>query len=259
MKVAVCIKQVLTKDSPFSLDKPALWINDNDVSFEVNEADTYALEEGVKIIEAQGGEVVLISLGPDRVVGVLKDGLAKGASRAIHVKMEDANSIQPAALADLLADVLKEEAPDLVLLGMQSDDRGNGQMAPNLARAMGLAHATLVTEVLPGDGELSLKREWEGGQFEEMAISLPCVLGIQSGINRPRYASMKGMMAAKKKKIESLVPPDTGQGSDTGGVSLQRIYVPVKTKSGKVVDGNDSAAVVEVMNQLNEVLALRSV
>jgi electron transfer flavoprotein beta subunit len=257
VKVAVCIKQVPAKDGPFALDKSALWIQERDIGFEVNEADAYALEEGVKIVEQQGGELLLLSLGPDRVCSVLKDGLAKGAHRAIHVSMEDCNALLPHTLADIIGGVLQDECPDLVLVGMQSDDRCNGQLAANLARALKVAHATLVAEVVWTENELRVTRELDGGRYEEIAISLPCVLGIQSGINRPRYASMKGMMAAKKKKIERRTLEEPSPGNDAGGVSLRRIYVPAKNKSGKVVDGNDSAAVADVVAVLNEVVATR--
>lgn len=251
MKVAVCIKQVPPRDGPVSLDKSAAWIHEKDTSFEVNEADTYALEEGLKIKEQQGGEVLLISLGPDRVVSVLKDGLAKGADRAIHVKMESCSSLQPNMLADIIGSVLQEERPDLVLMGMQSDDRGNGQLAPNLARALGMPHATLVAEVVVADDGLRLKRELEGGRLEEIAILLPCVLGIQTGINKPRYAGMKGIMSAKKKKIDYRTMDDMSRQIESGGELLTRIYVPMKSKTCRMLDGNDAAAVDDLVTMLN--------
>ena len=255
MKIAVCIKQVPAKDRRFLLDKSARWIQESNVSFEMNEADAYALEAGLQLKEQHGGEVLLVSLGPKRVCSVLKDGLAKGADWAIHVEMDKYSSISTHALANVLGRVLQRECVDLVLAGVQSDDRGNGQLAPNLGHALGMPHATMVSEIVcEPECRLRLQRELEGGCLEELEIILPCVLSIQTGINKPRYAGMKGIMLAKNKKIESLSLKELGLENIVDDVVLTRIYVPMKSTACKVINGNDEKAIDDLVNYLNAVM-----
>ena len=205
MKIAVCIKQVPTRDWQPRLNDDKTWIREQDASFEMNEPDAYALEEALRLKEKHGGEVVVCSAGPARVAQVIREALARGADRAIHVeddgagerrRVRDRRARWPAAMQD--------EQFDLMLTGLQSDDQGFAQTGVILAERLGLPHATIIMEVQVEGGALRVKRELEGGWFQWVGMPLPAVLTIQSGINQLRYATLKGIMAAKKKEIRKV-------------------------------------------------------
>jgi electron transfer flavoprotein beta subunit len=256
MKIAVCLKQVLSRDEEIYLDQSMPWIQERNARYDINEADSYALEEALRLKEQEGGQVLLVSLGPDRVCTVLKDGLAKGADRAIHICTGSYWEMSTYRLANTLGSLLHQECVDLVLVGMQSDDRGNGQLAPNLGRSLAMPHATLVSEItVDSDKLIRLKRELEGGRVEELVITRPCVLSIQSGINKPRYASMKGIMTAKKKTIESKYLDKLDNDSYPDDVMLTRMYLPAKNTECRMIDGNDAAEVANVIPYLKSAVA----
>src|ERR671937_196595 len=201
MRIAVCIKQVPTREWQPRLNDDQTWIREADASFEMNEPDAYALEEALRLKEKHGGEVVVCSAGPSRVAQVIREALARGADRAIHVEDEGLASADAFVVAAALAGAMKDEKFDLVLTGLQSDDQGFAQVGVILAEKLGLPHATIIMEVQAHDGNLRVKRELEGGWFQFVSMPLPAVLTIQSGINQLRYATLKGIMAAKKKEI----------------------------------------------------------
>ena len=204
MKIAVCIKQVPSRDWQPRLNDAKTWIREQDASFEMNEPDAYALEEALRLKEQHGGEVVVCSAGPARVGQVLREALARGADRALHVEDDALASADAFVVADSLAAAMKEEQFDLVLTGLQSDDMGFAQTGVILAQRLGRPHATIVMDVKvdPAQGMVRVKRELEGGWFQWVGMPLPAVLTIQSGINQLRYATLKGIMAAKKKEIK---------------------------------------------------------
>src|SRR5918997_4131640 len=208
MKIAVCIKQVPTREWQPRLRDDRAWIREQDVSYEMNEPDAYALEEALRLREKHGGEVVVCSAGPARVSQVIREALARGADRALHVEDEGLGSADAFVIADALAAALRDEQVDLVLTGLQSDDQGFAQVGVVLAERLGLSHATIVMEVqVTGDG-LRVRRELEGGWFQWVGMPLPALLTIQSGINQLRYATLKGIMAAKKKEIRKVAMPE---------------------------------------------------
>ena len=207
MKIAVCIKQVPTREWQPRLNDEKTWVREQDVSYEMNEPDAYALEESLRLREKHGGEVVVCSAGPTRVQQVIREALARGADRAIHVEDAALGAADAAAAAAALAPAMAEEAFDLILTGLQSDDQGHAQFGPVLAARLGVPHSTIIMEVLVTDGALRVKRELEGGWFQHVGMPLPALLTIQSGINQLRYATLKGIMAAKKKEIKKVAPP----------------------------------------------------
>ena len=176
MKIAVCIKQVPTRDWQPRLNDAKTWIREQDASFEMNEPDAYALEEALRLKEKHGGEVVVCSAGPARVAQVIREALARGADRAIHVEDDRLASADAFVVADALAAAMKDEQFDLVLTGLQSDDQGFAQTGVILAERLGLPHATIIMEVqvrrAAGRG-LRVKRELEGGWFQWVAMPLP--------------------------------------------------------------------------------------
>src|SRR3954462_651169 len=206
MKIAVCIKQVPTRDWQPRLNDAKTWIREQDASYEMNEPDAYALEEVLRLKEKHGGEVVVCSAGPARVAQVLREALARGADRAIHVQSDAFSGAAAFIVAAALAAAMKDEQFDLVLTGLQSDDQGFGQTGVILAETLGLPHATIVMEVQVAPPSVRVKRELEGGWFQWVSMPLPAVLTIQSGINQLRYATLKGIMAAKKKEIKAVTP-----------------------------------------------------
>src|SRR5580693_343389 len=151
MKIIVCIKQVPARDSQLRIAASGKWIEDTDLSYEINEPDAYALEEGLQLKEKHGGEVVVLCAGPARAAQTIREALAKGADRAIHIEEENIGQYDPLAAAKLLAAALKPESPDLVLTGLQSDDLGYGQTGVILAELLGLPHATIIMQVEKSD------------------------------------------------------------------------------------------------------------
>ena len=219
----------------------------------MNEPDAYALEEGLRLKEKHGGEVVVCSLGPSRVAQVLREALARGADRAIHVQLEAAGAASAGntdafVVAAALAEAMKSEQFDLVLTGLQSDDQGFGQTGVILAEKLGLPHATIVMDVQVAPPNVRVKRELEGGWFQWVSMPLPAVLTIQSGINQLRYATLKGIMAAKKKEIKSAAPA----ASAPPKTSIAALYVPEKTKKTQLIEGAPAAAAKELVRRLRE-------
>ena len=206
MKIIVLMKQVGNKDAILRINRDSTWIEEGDLSHEVNESDGYALEESLRLKEKHGGEVVVCSLGPQRVKSVIKDALARGADRAIHITADNVKDLGPFSAAQILAEAIRGEQPDLVMTGLQSDDAGYGQTGVILAELLGLPHATIVIEVDASGEELRVKRELESGWYQWYAMPLPALLTIQSGISQIRYATLKGIMAAKKKEIREVAP-----------------------------------------------------
>jgi electron transfer flavoprotein beta subunit len=247
VKIAVCIKQVPAKDAPLHISEA--WIRETDIGFEMNEPDSYALEEALRLKEKHGGEVVAVSLGPERIKQTIKEAMAKGAERGIHVVDEKFFLLDPLGAARALAAALKPENFDLVLTGLQSDDHGFGQTGVLLAELLGVPHATIIMSIEVQDGRMKLKRELEAGWFQWMEAPLPAVLSIQSGINKPRYATLKGIMAAKKKEIASI--PRESLGADaTPTQRVERIYVPTKSKKTEMIAGTAKEAAAKLVEKL---------
>jgi electron transfer flavoprotein beta subunit len=248
MKIAVCIKQVPARDWQPRVNDAGTWVRDQDASFEMNEPDAYALEEALRTKERLGGEVVVCSAGPARVSQVIREALARGADRAIHVESADLASADAFAVAGALAEAMAGESFDLVLTGLQSDDQGFAQVGVVLAERLGMPHATIIMEVKADGGGLRVKRELEGGWFQWVAMPLPAVLTIQSGINQLRYATLKGIMAAKKKEIRKVA-------ASAAHRSRQRIvnlYVPQKTKQTQMIGGSPAEAAKELVKRLRD-------
>ena len=254
MKVAVCIKQVPAKDAPLHIAESGTWIRETDIGFEMNEPDSFALEEALRLKEKHGGEVVALSMGPERAKQVIKEGLAKGADRGIHIADDKFFLLDPLGAAKSLAAALKKENFDLILTGLQSDDQGFGQTGVLLAELLGLPHATIIMQIEVIQNEvqgqrLKLKRELESGWFQWVELPLPAVLTIQSGINKVRYASLKGIMAAKKKEIEVISRESLGVAQEPTE-RVERIYVPQKTKKTEFIDGSPKEAAAKLIEKL---------
>ena len=253
MQIAVCLKQVVTRDAPVRVDEAKTWIRDQDASFELNEPDAYALEAALRLKEQHGGEVIAVSAGPSRVTQALREALARGADRALHIEGDTLARADAFGVAEALANAIRGEKFDLVLTGLQSDDQGFAQVGVILAEKLGMAHATIIMDLQIDGSSLRVKRELEGGWFQWVSMPLPAVLTIQSGINQLRYATLKGIMAAKKKEIRAV--PAAAAAAESGGGPRQKIvglYVPEKTKQTRMIDGSSQEAAAGLIRALRD-------
>jgi electron transfer flavoprotein beta subunit len=248
MKIAVCIKQVVTREWQLRVNDQKTWIRDQDASFELNEPDAYALEEALRLKEKHTGEVVVCCAGPARAAQVIREALARGADRAIHVESDALGTADANTVAEALAAAIKAEQVDLVLTGLQSDDQGFGQVGVVLAEKLGIPHATIIMEVQKSETGLRVKRELEGGWFQWVALPLPALLTIQSGINQLRYATLKGIMAAKKKEIKKVAPAPAAPAAQR----ITSIYFPEKGKKTQMLSGTPADAAKELVKRLRE-------
>lgn len=252
MKIIVLMKQVANKDAVLRVSGDEKWIDESNISQQTNESDGYALEEALRMKEAKGeGEVVVCTLGAQSAKTVLKDALARGADRAIHIVADNVNQLSPYQIAKAIADAIAEENADLVFTGLQSDDASYGQTGVILAELLGIPHATIVIEVNREsltDSSLKVKRELESGWYQWFNYKLPALLTIQSGISQIRYASLKGIMAAKKKEIKDITPSIE---NFAGAQKIQRVYLPLKMKQTQILGNGDAkAGAVELVEKL---------
>ena len=248
MKIAVCIKQVPTREWQPRLRDDKTWIREEDVSYEMNEPDAYALEEGLRLREKHGGEVVVCSAGPARVQQVLREALARGADRALHVEDEALASADACVSAGALAAAMADETFDLVLTGLQSDDQGHGQTGVMLAERLAMPHSTIIMEIQVEPSRVRVKRELEGGWFQWLTMPLPALLTIQSGINQLRYATLRGIMAAKKKEIRKVPLPAGLQASQ----QIVALALPARSKQTQMIAGSPPDAARELVRRLRE-------
>jgi electron transfer flavoprotein beta subunit len=188
------------------------------------------------------------SAGPARAAQVIREALARGADRAIHVESDGLAAADAFTVAEALAGAIRDEQFDLVLTGLQSDDQGFGQVGVVLAEKLGMPHATIIMEVQASAGSLRVKRELEGGWFQWVTLPLPALLTIQSGINQLRYATLKGIMAAKKKEIRKVAPAGTGEASQ----KILSVYFPEKGKKTQMLPGTAAEAARELVKRLRE-------
>lgn len=249
MKIIVAIKQVPVRDSQLRVEANGRWIQESDLSFEINEPDAYALEEALQLKEKHGGEVIALCAGPARAAQTIREALAKGADRAIHIEEENLNTLDTLGVAKLLAGAVKAENPDLILTGLQSDDLGYGQTGVVLAELMGIASSTIIMQVEVNDKSIRVKRELEDGWFQHVTMPLPAVLTIQSGINKLRYATLMGIKKAKSKEIKRVTLAELGA-SAAATATIEKIYVPHKSKQTQIFEGDAKTAAAKLVEKL---------
>jgi electron transfer flavoprotein beta subunit len=260
MKIISCLKPVPDPASRLMINETKTWIKDQDLTFVASEADNYALEEALRLKEKHGGEVVVISMGGEESARVLRSGLAMGADRAIHLmdpKFKGADEF--AAARTLAAAINKDGGADLVLAGVQSDDLGTGMTGTMMAEVLGWAHATVVVGVEADSDSrlLKLRRELEGGINEIVQLPMPAVLTIQFGINQPRYASLKGIMAAKKKEFSKWSAQDLDLTDDAIGKTgamydVMEVLIPERKSSVELISGTPEEAAATLIEKLRK-------
>ncbi len=256
MKILVCMKQVPQKDAPLKLNEGGTWIRE-DVSYEVNEPDAYALEEALRQKEKHSGEVVVITAGPARAQQVLREALAKGADRAIHLEDDKFVGLDALNVAKAFAASIKDEQFDLIFTGLQSDDYGYAQTGVLLAQLLGLPHATIIMQIDKNDAGIKVKRELEAGFFQFVQMPLPAVLTIQSGINKLRYATLIGIKQAKNKPMRKVTWDEVSGAVGENLQKIEKLYIPQKTKKTEFLEGAPAEIAKKLVEKLkNEVRVL---
>ena len=247
MKIAVLIKQVPGSESTLPINDSQNWIDESSVTFVMNPPDNYALEEALILKEKIGeGEVVIVSMGPNRVQKVIREGLAKGADRGIHLLQEGKIENDPLSVSKKISTALREENFDLILSGLQSDDTGMSQTGVLIGEFLGMSTATLVVETKIENDHIRLKKELESGWYQWVVLPIPASISIQSGINTPRYPSLKGIMGAKKKEIKCISSDEKSDQSQT----IENISLPRKSKQTEIIESDVDGAVSRIMEIL---------
>jgi electron transfer flavoprotein beta subunit len=251
MKILVAIKQVPERDAQIHVAAngplAGKWIDEDDLAYTINEPDAYALEEALQLKEKNGGEVIVLCAGPERVTSTLREALAKGADRAIHIEADDLGRRDTLGLAELLAEAVKAESPDLILTGLQSDDLGLGQTGVVLAELLGIAHATIIMHVEATGSGLRVKRELEDGWFQHVEMPLPALLTIQSGGNKLRYATLMGIKKAKTKETKAVA---ASAAAGAPALALERVYLPEKQKKTTMLTGTPDQIAAQLVEKL---------
>lgn len=259
MRIAVCIKQVPDTENRLRIARDGRSINVEDVPLVINGSDEYALEEGLRIAEQTGGEVTVFSLGPESVKEALRKGLALGAARAVHLGDPAFEGGDALATGRALATAIAREGFDLVLTGSQSNDAGFGATGSVIAGHLGWPHAWLVmgVEIEAGGATAKVTREMESGMNEVFRVKLPAVIEVQAGINQPRYASLKGIMAAKRKPLDTVGPADLGLDPAQLGAAGSRletleIAFPSAGQGAQILEGDTATVVATLIDKLQK-------
>jgi electron transfer flavoprotein beta subunit len=249
MKIIVSVKQVPARDSTLRVDGDGTWIEESDLTYEMNEPDAYALEEALQLREKLGGEVIVLCAGPERALQTVREALAKGADRAIYLQLDDRALLDALTAAKLLAKAAELESADLILTGLQSDDLGYGQTGVVMAELLGFSHATIIMEVEPEGNAIRVKRELEDGWFQNVSLPLPAVLTIQSGIKKLRYATLMGIKKAKTKEVKTVSASQLGVDL-TPGMVMQRVYLPQRNKETQIFSGEPRQVAKQLVEKL---------
>lgn len=249
MKIVVALKQVPSRDAVLRVPAGESWIDESDLTYEINEPDAYALEAALQLKEAHGGEVIVVCAGPEGAAASIREALAKGADRALHIREDGLHAYDTLGVATLLAAAVRAESPDLVLTGLQSDDLGSGQTGVVVAELLGLPSATIIMAVEVADGAIRVKRELEDGWFQHVTLPLPAVLTIQSGINKLRYATLMGIKKAKSKELKVVAAADLG-GVPAAQVVCASVYLPGRAKQTQILEGDARTAAAALADKL---------
>tara|TARA_Y100000996_G_C22545753_1_gene651750 strand:- start:1508 stop:2281 length:774 start_codon:yes stop_codon:yes gene_type:complete len=256
MKICVLVKQVSDKNDEIKLNQDQVSINTENFNLVTNESDNYAIEEALLIKEKFDAEVIICSFGKENSVQVIKDALSKGADRGILIENDSNGEYDILNISKIFKKVLSDESFDLILSGLQSDDIGNGQLGVLLSEHLSMSHASLVMETNMNDANtIKVKRELENGWFQWSELDLPASLTIQSGINKPRYASLRGIMMMKKKPIKTIKLSEINANTENK-ISLKSMYIPQKTKETQKIEGSADEAAEKVYEVLKNELGL---
>jgi len=243
MKILVCIKQAPDMASRFKVNGDGTWYDETDLAFRMNEYDEYAVEQAVQLKEQQGNtpDITVLSIGPDRVVEMIKKALAMGCDRGVHIQDNASFRKDSWQIASTIAGFSRDKNFDLIFFGMQSQDRGSGQVGPITAEFLGIPCVTTVVGFAFADGVITAKRELEGGIKAVVKLKLPALITCQLGLNTPRYPTLPNIMKAKKKELLAFPIADFLKEKEL--VATASTYPPAKKGSCVVLEGevNDMA------------------
>jgi electron transfer flavoprotein beta subunit len=256
MKILVCIKQVPDLESRFKPNSSGTWYDETDLAYRLNEYDEYAVEQAVRLKEQLGDqpELTVLSIGPDRVVESLKKALAMGCDRGAHVQDPAPFTRDPWQIASIIAAFARDKGFDLIFTGMQSQDRGSGQVGVTVAELLGYPCATTLVDFAYDNGTVTVKRELEGGVKGVVKLRTPAVVTCQLGLNIPRYPTLPNIMKAKKKEITPI--PVTELLREEALAVTARFYPPAKKGGGIVLEGEVGDLVEKVVGILKEKTAV---
>jgi electron transfer flavoprotein beta subunit len=249
MKVVVCVKQVAALGDEVEFTEDERDVDPDFLDYAVNEWDTYATEEALKLTEGSGGEVVVVSVGPEDVEECMRRCLAMGADRGIRVEAE--RSLDPVQIARALAEVVRAENPDLVFTGVQSADAVQAATGTALAELLDLPRVAVVTKIELGDGKATVNRELEGGLVDVTEVDTPALLTIQTGINEPRYATLRAIKQAEEKEIEVRQPGDLGEPA----YRVRKMFVPPKGEGAEMLNGSPADVAARIKEIVEECTA----
>ncbi|HVO76360.1 MAG TPA: electron transfer flavoprotein subunit beta/FixA family protein [Candidatus Bathyarchaeia archaeon] len=258
MEILVCVKKVPdTADADVVLRSDGRGIREEDLASGINEWDNYAVEEAIRIKESHGGRVTVVTIGSSDSEDVLRRCLAMGADEAVMLDGAPFKGSDPYGIAKGLRGVVAKGSYDLVLAGVQAGDDGYGMVAPLLARYLGWPHATLVTSISLEGKKVAVTRELEGGLEERLALALPAVLSIQTGINEPRYVSIMGIRKVRAKEIPVLDLASIGLAAGEVGenANLLReigLAVPPAGKEAEMIRGTPAEVAQKILDIIRE-------
>jgi len=257
MRICVLIKQVASEDSSLILNDDKLSLDSASINFVSNEPDTYALEEALQIKEKFNAEVTVCTFGPESSRQVLKDALAKGADNGIFISSDGIDTSSPLNVAKALSSTLKEKDFDLILSGLQSNDSGFSQIGLLIAEYLNTSHASLVmgTELINDCKNIKVKLELENGWFQWSELKLPASLTIQSGINSPRYATLKGIMSVKNKEVKEFNKDSLSVDYNNSYKVLEK-FIPQKSKETETINGSPDEIVERLVDVIKNKLRL---
>jgi electron transfer flavoprotein beta subunit len=243
MKIVVPVKQVAALDDEFELLDDGSGVDPDGVEWELNEWDSFSLEAAMQLRDAAGeGEVVAVTVGDEDAEDGLLSALAKGADRGVRIWDEELEDADALAVARVLSAVVEPEAPDLVLCGVQSSDAVNSATGIALAGYLGMPHVAVVKAIEQDGRRLTVQRELEGGLVEVLEVSLPALLTVQTGINEPRYATLRAIKQAREKPLAVLGLADVGlDGAELARVSGGRrrsLSLPDRGEGAEILDGS---------------------
>ncbi|ALC16767.1 electron transfer flavoprotein beta subunit [Desulfuromonas soudanensis] len=237
MKILVCIKQVPDMESKFRINGAGTWYDESDLAWRINEYDEYAVEQGVRLKEqVADAELVVLSIGPDRVKEVIKKALAMGGDRGVHVKDDAAFAKDSFEIASIVAEYAQKESFDVIFTGMQSQDRASAQVGVYLAEMLGLPSVSTIVDFSYADGTVTASRELEGGLKAVVKVATPALFTCQLGLNTPRYPTLPNIMKAKKKELLTVEVAELLKVDER--VETSRVYFPERKGGGLVLEGD---------------------
>ncbi|BDD88304.1 electron transfer flavoprotein subunit beta/FixA family protein [Desulfofustis limnaeus] len=257
MKILVCIKQVPDMESKFKVAADGRWYDTADLAWRLNEYDEYAVEQAV-LVKEQGGDtdITVLSIGPDKVKEAIKKALAMGCDRGVQVVDNEVSQREPLEIAGIISRFAKDKGFDLILTGMQSQDRGSAQVGILVAEMLDMAGVSTVVGFSLAGAKLELKRELEGGVKARVAVTLPAVVTCQLGLNTPRYPTLPNIMKAKKKELLSLPVSDLLQAEPRQQTA--KVYFPEKKGGGLILEGEPAELadrLIQIIKEKTAVLA----